>query len=279
MNELLRRRGSQAAVIASLAAYILAFRFLHDVASPVVDALAILPVVIAAWSFGPAMVVATSLLVGLISALALVGVGTEPNAAMRSAFIAATAFAVVGAVLSYARQSQRIDTPFRVAGTEVRLESRVAVARHPDHADTALELVRRVEMALDDAKFKGRSAVIATARSEQERLSRLETFAGLRAAIANGELRLHYQPIVELPHANVIGVEALLRWQHPQRGLVAPGEFIPVAEQSGLIVPLTKWVLNEALRQSRVWSDAGRPTRVAVNIGAKTLTPSAQLPT
>src|SRR5438105_2564384 len=107
MHELLRRRGSEAAVIASVAVYILAFRFLHDIAGPVVDALAIVPVVIAAWSFGPIMVVTVSLLVGLISALAFVGVGTEPNAAMRSAFIAAVAFALVGSVLSYARQSQR----------------------------------------------------------------------------------------------------------------------------------------------------------------------------
>jgi EAL domain-containing protein (putative c-di-GMP-specific phosphodiesterase class I)/CheY-like chemotaxis protein len=120
--------------------------------------------------------------------------------------------------------------------------------------------------------------VIATARSEQERLSRLETFDGLRAAIANGELRLHYQPIVELPSTAVRSVEALVRWQHPERGLLAPGEFIPVAEQSGLIVPLTQWVLTEALRQSRVWSDEGRSIRIAVNVGAKALAKSVGLP-
>jgi diguanylate cyclase (GGDEF)-like protein len=171
-----------------------------------------------------------------------------------------------------------VTAPFKLAGTEVRLEARVGVARYPDHASTALELVRRVEIALDEAKAKGRAIVIATARSEQERLSRLETFDGLRAAIAHGELRLHYQPIVELPSTAVRSVEALVRWQHPERGLLTPGEFIPVAEQSGLIVPLTQWVLTEALRQSRVWSDEGRSIRIAVNVGAKALAKSVGLP-
>jgi diguanylate cyclase (GGDEF)-like protein len=170
-----------------------------------------------------------------------------------------------------------ITEPFKVAGTEVRLEAKVAVARYPDHATTAAELVGRVEIALDEAKSKGRNTVVATARSEQERLSRLETFAGLRAAIANGELRLHYQPIVELPSTTVVGVEALVRWQHPERGLLAPGEFIPVAEQSGLIIPLTEWVLNEALRQSRAWSDDGQRLRISVNVGAKALARSVSL--
>jgi diguanylate cyclase (GGDEF)-like protein len=171
-----------------------------------------------------------------------------------------------------------VTAPFKLAGTEIRLEAHVAVARYPDHAGTALELVRRAEIALDEGKVKGRSMVVATARSEQERLSRLETFDGLRAGIANGELRLHYQPIVDLPSTGVRSVEALVRWQHPERGLLAPGEFIPVAEQSGLIVPLTQWVLTEALRQSRVWSDEGRPIRIAVNVGAKALARSANLP-
>ena len=171
-----------------------------------------------------------------------------------------------------------VTAPFKLSSTEVRLEAHVAVARYPDHANTAVELVRRAEIALEEGKVKGRSVVVATARSEQERLSRLDTFDGLRAAIANGELRLHYQPIVELPSTSVRSVEALVRWQHPERGLLAPGEFIPVAEQSGLIVPLTQWVLTEALRQSRVWSDEGRPIRIAVNVGAKALARSAGLP-
>jgi diguanylate cyclase (GGDEF)-like protein len=170
-----------------------------------------------------------------------------------------------------------ITAPFMVAGAEIYLEARVAVARYPDHANSAPELVRRVEIALDEAKSKARSIVVATARSEQERLSRLETFEGLRAAIANGELRLHYQPIVELPSTTVVGVEALVRWQHPERGLLGPLDFIPVAEQSGLIVPLTQWVLNEALRQSRAWSDEGQRLRISVNVGAKALARSVSL--
>jgi len=386
MRELFQRYRWHVALAASIAGYAIAFDTLDDLVGPVVGALAIVPIVIAAWAFGVRTVIAVSVLVASLNvALYTQMEGDDVAGSVRSALVASTAFAFVGAVLSYARGTQRrvarlgatdpatgllnraafvasldskltggrqasgdlavidiihfrqitetfghelgdellrlmgdrlrrnaegddrvarvgsdkfliwlratgkplesaelvlaaITDPVRAAGTEVRLEARVAVARYPDHAVDAQALIRRAEIALDDGRAKGRATSVATARSEQERLSRLDTFAGLKLAIANGELRLHYQPIVELPNVRFSGVEALVRWQHPERGLLAPGEFIPVAEQSGLIVPLTRWVLDEALRQSHEWSDAGEPMRIAVNVGAKSLTRSAGLP-
>ncbi len=387
MRELLRRYGWHIGLVASIAGYALVFDAIHDAIGPVVGALAIVPIVVAAWAFGvPAVIVVSVIVAGVSAAGYALLEGDDAAGSVRSAVVASMAFAFVGAVLSYARGTQRrltrvgaadpatgllnrpafiasldaklgkgpvgafdlavidiihfrqitetfghelgdellrlmgerlrrnaegddrvarvgsdkfliwlratdaplksaqsvlaaMTEPFRAAGTEVRLEARVAVARYPDHGSEAQELIRRAEIALDEGRTKGRTTSVATARSAQEHLSRLDTFAGLRAGIANGELRLHYQPIVDLPNTRVNGVEALVRWQHPERGLLAPGEFIPVAEASGLIVPLTKWVLDEALRQSREWSDAGRPMRISVNVGAKSLTRSSGLPT
>ena len=385
MRSIFRRHAPLIAVAASVSAYGLTFDALYQVAGPAVGALVMVPVVVAAWSFGLPMVLLVSAILGIIQPLEYMSVGNAGGQDIRTTILTTVAVGLVGWLLSYARGAHRsiarliatdaatgllnrapflkllegslasgeragsdlvvvdithfrqitetfghetgdallraigqrlraytdgddrvarigadkfliwlparttptasaqaalalVTAPFKLAGTEVRLEARVGVARYPDHASTALELVRRVEIALDEAKAKGRAIVIATARSEQERLSRLETFDGLRAAIADGELRLHYQPIVELPSTAVRSVEALVRWQHPERGLLAPGEFIPVAEQSGLIVPLTQWVLTEALRQSRVWSDEGRSIRIAVNVGAKALAKSVGLP-
>ncbi len=385
MRSVLRRHAPHIALAASVAAFVLAFDPLYQLAGPAVGVLVLGPVIIAAWSFALPAVLVTSVVVGAIQALEYMKVGNVGGQDLRTMIFTTIALSLVGWLLCYARTAHRsvtrltatdpvtgllnraaflrvleaklrlgdpassdlvvidimhfqqateslghevgdqllhaigqrladnaegrdhvartgsdefrvwlrasdtslraaeavlatITAPFIVAGAEVHLEARVAVARYPDHASSAPELVRRVEIALDEAKSKGRSTVVATARSEQEQLSRLETFAGLRAAIANGELLLHYQPIVELPSTAVRSVEALVRWQHPDRGLLAPGEFIPVAEQSGLIVPLTQWVLTEALRQSRIWSDEGRSIRIAVNVGAKALAKSAALP-
>lgn len=107
---------------------------------------------------------------------------------------------------------------------------------------------------------------------------RLQTIEQLRDAIAREELVLHYQPKIDLKTGATVGVEALVRWEHPERGLLAPLHFLPLAEQTGLMQPLTQWVIRRALSQAQAWRDAGRDIVVAVNVSATNLL-DASLPT
>ena len=168
------------------------------------------------------------------------------------------------------------DAPLAVDGQDLKLEGRVGVAHFPDHGGNESTLLRRARSALHDAeRATGRWAPATSVTSDSENRVRLETLTALRAALKNGELVLHYQPIVGTAGHELHELEALLRWQRDGR-LVAPGEFIPLAERSGLIGPLTDWVVNEALRQVREWRDEGTRVRVAVNVSARSLDPSAR---
>ena len=171
-----------------------------------------------------------------------------------------------------------VDKPFTVRGAELRTRARVSVARRDaTHARHGSELIRAATKALGHAARQGRSSQSAEAAGPTAGISRLEVLSDLSRAIAKNELRLYYQPILDLTTGSLRSFEALVRWQHPTRGLVPPLDFIPVAEQSGLIVALTEWVLDEALRQSREWADQAVRFPVSVNIGAKTLAVSADL--
>jgi diguanylate cyclase len=112
---------------------------------------------------------------------------------------------------------------------------------------------------------------------EDQTAHRLQLLGDLRDGIARGELVLHYQPKIDLATRRTIGVEALVRWRHPRDGLLMPGQFIPEAEQSTLIEPLTAWVLDEALHQQRRWLDAGLDLSMAVNISPRSLMPRSDL--
>jgi diguanylate cyclase (GGDEF)-like protein len=168
------------------------------------------------------------------------------------------------------------NAPLTVDGQELKLEGRVGVAHFPDHGANEATLLRRARGALHEAeRATTRWAWATSGTSDVENRGRLETLTALRAALTNGELQLHYQPIVGTAGRELHELEALVRWQRDGR-LVPPSEFIPLAERSGLITPLTDWVVNEALRQVREWRDEGRRLRVAVNVSARSLDPAAR---
>ncbi|MEA2661017.1 MAG: hypothetical protein QOH08_589 [Chloroflexota bacterium] len=171
-----------------------------------------------------------------------------------------------------------LDAPFTVRGAELRLSGRAGVGRRSEVGVGGPRLLHQVAVAVEKAGRTEQRWAAADAPGAKEDESRLQLLSALRLAINEGQLRLHYQPIVELPSRSIRGFEALARWQHPQRGLIPPSEFIPLAEQSGLIVPLTEWVLTEAIRQCRIWGAAGAEVGVSVNVGAKALTSASRLP-
>jgi diguanylate cyclase (GGDEF)-like protein len=166
------------------------------------------------------------------------------------------------------RLQDALGRPFALRGVAVELEASIGVALCPEHGDDVHTLVQRADVAMYDAKRT--QAGIATYSPERDPYSadRLGLLAELRRAIERDELVLHYQPKVSVDGGDVIGVEALVRWQHPTRGLLGPAEFVPLAERTGTVAELTRWVLAAALSQARAWIDAGRPMPVAVNLAA-----------
>ena len=157
--------------------------------------------------------------------------------------------------------------PFTVAGQEVSLSASVGVALYPEDGGTAEALLQRAEAAMKSARLQGGGCFRFYDASRDHNQREFEIETELRGALERGELEVHYQPLVDGVHQRVVAAEALLRWQHPRLGDVSPGEFIPVAETSGLVVPIGRWVLRTACEQLRGWLDAGLPrVRVAVNV-------------
>jgi len=161
--------------------------------------------------------------------------------------------------------------PFVLEGLSVDVEASIGVAIYPDHGDDPEELLQRADIAMYTAKETHTGFALFDPRQDQHSPRRLALLGELRRAIEQGQLVLHYQPKVDAHTGQILGVEALARWQHPEQGLVPPDEFIPLAERTGLIGPLTHYVLDEALRQGRQWSDAGHDLSVAVNVSARRL--------
>src|SRR6185436_6211387 len=161
-----------------------------------------------------------------------------------------------------------VSAPLSLQGRELRSGASVGIAVYgPDSAD-AEALLSHADVALYRAKAEGRGTFrYFTDAMDADVRSRVTLEAELRTAIAQNQLYLLYQPQVDAASGRILGVEALVRWRHPQRGVVPPAEFIPVAEKSGLIVALGHWVMREACRQMRQWLDAGiAPQMIAVNL-------------
>ena len=163
--------------------------------------------------------------------------------------------------------SERAD----VAGHELHLSTSIGVTVYPRDGHDADTLLRNADLAMYHAKQEGRNNVQFFSRDMSERTEkRVDMLGRLRGAIARGELQLHYQPQVDVRSGGIIGVEALLRWNDPERGQVPPMSFIPLAEDTGLIVEIGEWVLREACGQAKAWLDAGLgPLTVAVNLSPR----------
>jgi diguanylate cyclase (GGDEF)-like protein len=181
-----------------------------------------------------------------------------------------------GAVVDAAARLQAaISLPFALRGVVAVLDASIGIALCPDHGEDVNLLVQRADVAMYEAKRAQTRIETYAADRDPYSAERLQLLGELRTAIEAGQLVLHYQPKVALGSDRVTGVEALVRWQHPRHGLLGPGEFVPLAERTGAIGDLTRWVLDTALAQCRAWRDAGRDIPVAVNLAAPNIVDAA----
>jgi EAL domain-containing protein (putative c-di-GMP-specific phosphodiesterase class I) len=160
---------------------------------------------------------------------------------------------------------------FVLEGLSLDVEASIGVALYPEHGSDPDELLQHADIAMYAAKQTHAGFMLFDPKLDQHSPRRLALLGELRRAIDSQQLVLHYQPKVDAHSGRVLGVEALVRWQHPQHGLLPPDEFIPLAERTGLIGPLTHYVLDAALRQCRAWQQTGRELTVAVNVSARRL--------
>ena len=164
-----------------------------------------------------------------------------------------------------------LSDPIDLEGIALNAVASIGIAVFPEHANGATDLIQRADIAMYASKTSGARVTVYHPSHDGATIDRLTLYTELRHAIAGGQLHLVYQPKLELATGEVTGVEALVRWHHPRRGLVPPGDFLPLAESTDLIHPLTEWVLENALAQRSEWAAAGITVDLAVNVSVRNL--------
>ena len=164
-----------------------------------------------------------------------------------------------------------MSAPFDIDGRELHITCSIGIASYPKDGEDRQTLLKNADAAMYRAKELGRNNVqYYTAEMNVKAMERLVLENGLHHALERNEFLLHYQPQVDLRSGEIVGMEALVRWQHPELGLVSPAMFIPLAEDTGLIVAIGEWVLRTACAQNKAWQLAGlKPISVAVNLSAR----------
>jgi diguanylate cyclase (GGDEF)-like protein len=177
-----------------------------------------------------------------------------------------------------ARVGTAFHAPFVLGDVSIEVNASLGIAIYPDHADDADTLMKRADIAMYEAKKNQAGVAVYDSGRDEHSLRRLSLMMELRQAIAGDELELYYQPKIDIVTARVVHAEALVRWNHPKHGVMRPDEFIPLAEQSGKIGLITKWVIRKAIGQCAAWRREGLDLTVAVNLSALDLFDS-ELPT
>jgi len=176
-----------------------------------------------------------------------------------------------GAVAVAEKIGGALEQPFSIDELSLQTNASIGIALYPEHAVDAEELVRRADVAMYTAKRSTASHAVYAAEHDRSSVRRLTLLGELRRAIDLDELVVYFQPTIDLRSGAAVRAEALVRWQHPEHGLMAPGEFIELAEVSGMIQPLTRWVCERAILETREWTDAGVDLGVSINLSVRNL--------
>lgn len=161
--------------------------------------------------------------------------------------------------------------PIDLDGQRVDVGCSIGIAQCPAHGEDPWLLLRRADMAMYAAKRDKSGAAVYEPAHDQNRTEHLSLLSDLRRALAENQLTLHYQPKVDLRSGRVIGVEALVRWLHPEHGMIPPGDFVPFTEQTGMIQHITRWVIQQAIHQCGIWLSSGLNLNVSVNVSSQNL--------
>jgi diguanylate cyclase (GGDEF)-like protein len=170
------------------------------------------------------------------------------------------------AAFSASRIHAAFEAPFTLRGLALAVRTSVGIAAYPEHGEDLDVLLQHADVAMYVAKDARAGTAIYDAAEDENDAARLALAGQLRSAIENDELVLHFQPMAELESGRIVGAEALVRWEHPERGFIQPADFIPLAERMGLLNPLSRHVVESSLQQCAAWNESGLALRVSVNL-------------